>query len=48
MIGSDADCLYRTIKNTFGYTGILGVVLVFLGFVFWFLLTIGILITMEG
>lgn len=37
-----------TISKTFGGTGITGVIITFLGFAFWFVLTIAILCVMEG
>ncbi|EMF13504.1 vacuolar ATP synthase 98 kDa subunit [Sphaerulina musiva SO2202] len=37
-----------TMKNAFGFTGAVGVIVIFVAFVFWFALTIAVLVVMEG
>ena len=37
-----------TMKNAFGFTGAVGVIVIFIAFVFWFALTIAVLVVMEG
>ncbi|KAF2213927.1 hypothetical protein CERZMDRAFT_57937 [Cercospora zeae-maydis SCOH1-5] len=37
-----------TLKNAFGFTGAVGIAVIFVAFVFWFALTIAVLVVMEG
>ncbi|PPJ51164.1 hypothetical protein CBER1_08525 [Cercospora berteroae] len=37
-----------TLKNAFGFTGAVGIMVIFVAFVFWFALTIAVLVVMEG